>query len=262
MLINERRGSFLFLGTLLLGLDLEPDRAAPGRCGTCARCLDACPTRAFPAPYLLDARRCISYLTIELRGPIPRELRRPMGEMVFGCDICQDVCPWNERAARREPPATEPAFRARPGLASGRREDLEALVTLTEEAFRERFRGSPVKRAKRGGLARNACVALGNRGDPASAPVLLRALADDPEPLVRGHAAWALGQIALRAGAEAATEIRAALARRAAEEQDAFAAEECREALLAATTREACARRSIFPEETGNGESRQALPSR
>jgi epoxyqueuosine reductase len=201
MLTNERKGSFLFLGALLLGLALEPDRPAPGRCGTCARCLDACPTRAFPAPYLLDARRCISYLTIELKGSIPHELRPLIGELVFGCDICQEVCPWTEKAARREPTSGIAEFRARERLAAPSVMDLLALLALDDEGFRGRFRGSPVKRVKRRGLARNVCVALGNRGDAEAAPGLARALESDPEPLVRGHAAWALGRLAAQAAA-------------------------------------------------------------
>lgn len=225
MLLNERRGSWLFLGALLLGIELEPDRPAPGRCGSCARCLEACPTRAFVAPYLLDARRCISYLTIELRGPIPRELRPLIGEMIFGCDLCQEVCPWNERAARREPPSGEPAFRARPGLASAALEDLISLLELSEEGFRARFRGSAIRRAKRRGLARNVCVALGNRGDRRALAALLRALEKDPEPLVRGHAAWAIGALG------APGEARAALERAAEKDPEALVREEANAAL-------------------------------
>jgi len=195
MLINEGRGSNFFLSGVLTSLALPLDRAAPGRCGSCTRCLEACPTRAFKAPYLLDARRCISYLTIELQGAIPRELRPLMGEMVFGCDICQDVCPWNERAARRVAPSTIEDFRPRPGFATGALEDLVLLITLDEAAFRARFRRSPAKRTGRAAIARNACVALGNRGDPAALPMLKDALAHDPAPLVRAHAAWAIGRI-------------------------------------------------------------------
>jgi epoxyqueuosine reductase len=223
MLIDERKGSYLFLGALLLGIELEPDRAAPGRCGTCSRCLEACPTRAFPAPYLLDARRCISYLTIELRGPIPRDLRPLVGELVFGCDICQEVCPWTARAGRREAPSREAGFRARGALAAPSLEELVRLLGLSEAEFREEFRGSPVKRTKRRGLARNICVALGNRGDPAAIPALVKALETDPEPLVRGHAAWALGRLAAR-GDLSATAVEAL--RRAASDPDPFAREE------------------------------------
>jgi len=218
MLLREGAGSWLFLGEVLLPLDLVPDRAAPGRCGTCTRCLEACPTRAFVAPYLLDARRCISYLTIELRGPIPRDLRPLVGEMVFGCDICQEVCPWNRKAPAQADPIAIQALRPRPGLATGRLDDLLSLLDLTPAGFAARFRGSPVKRARRRGLLRNVCVALGNRGDPAAVPALARALFD-PEPLVRGHAAWALGRL----GGEAA---RLALATARAAEVDAWVREE------------------------------------
>src|SRR5205814_5325191 len=134
MLIDERRGSFFFLGALFLPFELEPDRAAPGRCGTCERCLDACPTRAFVAPYLLDARRCISYLTIELRGPIPRELRPLVGDWIFGCDVCQEVCPWNRKA----PPGREARFAPRPGWSAP---ELVSLLQLTPEEFARQFRG-------------------------------------------------------------------------------------------------------------------------
>jgi epoxyqueuosine reductase len=239
MLIHERRGSWLFLGSVLTSLDLPLDRAAPGRCGSCARCLDACPTRAFRAPYLLDARRCISYLTIELQGPIPRELRPLMGEMVFGCDICQEVCPWNERAERREPPAADPAFAPRPGLAGeGGTEALLALLSLDEAGFRARFRRSAARRPGRVGIARNAAVALGNRGDPAALPALLTALSGDPSPLVRGHAAWAVGRVAaaLPASDPRREEARAGLERATAEmgegaDADPGAREEARLAL-------------------------------
>jgi epoxyqueuosine reductase len=192
-LIHPRLGSWLFLGQLLLTVELPPSPAEPGSrpltCGRCTRCLEACPTDAFVAPYLLDARRCISYLTIELKGPIPRRLRPLVGNRIFGCDICQEVCPWNRRFAR---PTAEPAFQPRPGAAAPR---LLNLMALDEEGFRHRFRGSPVKRAKRRGLLRNVAVALGNWGHPAALPALARALRDT-EPLIRGHAAWALGRIA------------------------------------------------------------------
>jgi epoxyqueuosine reductase len=200
-LIHPRLGSWLFLGELLLAADIcptgpdAPRRSAelakpakPGTCGRCARCLDACPTAALVAPYVLDARRCTSYLTIELKGPIPRELRSLIGNRIFGCDICQEVCPWNRRFAR---PTEEPAFQPRPG---GIAPELLDLIALDEEGFRQRFRASPVLRAKRRGLLRNVCVALGNWGHPAAIPALIRVL-HDREPLIRGHAAWALGYI-------------------------------------------------------------------
>ncbi len=165
-------------------------------CGACTRCLDACPTSAFVGPHVLDARRCISYLTIELRGPIPHELRAPMGNWVFGCDLCQVVCPYNRRFAR---PGRLAALQARPEMVAPR---LLDLLALDEDGFRQRFRGSPVLRAKRRGLLRNVCVALGNWGDPAAVPGLVEAL-HDREALVRGHAAWALGRIATPAALKA-----------------------------------------------------------
>lgn len=190
-LIHPRLGSWLFLGELLVTVDLPPVRpqAPAGTCGRCTRCLAACPSHAFVAPYLLDARRCLSYLTIELKGPIPRELRPLLGNRIFGCDVCQEVCPWNRRFAR---PTAEPAFQPRPGAIAPL---LLDLIALDEEQFRERFRSSPIRRARRRGLLRNVAVALGNWGDPAAVPGLARAL-HDAEPLIRGHAAWALGRIA------------------------------------------------------------------
>ena len=169
-------------------------------CGHCTRCLDACPTRAFVAPHVLDARRCISYLTIELRGPIPRELRPLMENWVFGCDVCQEVCPYNRAA----PAASSPGLRSTVNLGSL---DLGELLTLTEAGFRARFRGTPVMRAKRRGLVRNACVAAGNSGDRSLAPTLVTLLSD-PEPLIRGHAAWALGRLG---GGEAGSRSRGLL---------------------------------------------------
>jgi len=194
--IHPRLGSWLFLGALLIGLPLPETvsrgglRSAPGQgtCGDCTRCLDACPTGALVGPYILDARRCISYLTIEHRGPIPRELRPMIGNRIFGCDICQQVCPWNRRYSR---PTTEAAFQPRPGVAAP---SLLDLMALDEEAFRQEFRKSPILRARRRGLLRNVAVALGNWGDAASVPALSVAL-QDAEPLIRGHAAWALGRI-------------------------------------------------------------------
>jgi epoxyqueuosine reductase len=193
-LIHPRLGSWLFLGELFLTVELA---AAPspvtqkGTCGECTRCLDACPTAAFVAPYILDARRCISYLTIELKGPIRRELRPSMGNHIFGCDICQEVCPWNRRFAK---PTTEPAFRPRAG---GIAPHLLHLMALDDKEFRRRFQSSPIQRTRRRGLLRNVCVALGNWGDPAAVPALVHGLRDH-ERLIRGHAAWALGCIASR----------------------------------------------------------------
>jgi len=191
MLIHKRQGSYLFLAALLLDLELQPDPPHDGfHCGTCTACLDACPTQAFPAPGQLDARLCISYLTIELRTTIPEDLRRPMGDWLFGCDICQEVCPWNRKA----PPAREPAFRPRADLAAV---DPIELLGLSDEEFRRRFRHTALWRARRRGLLRNAAIVLGNRRDPAALPALRRAQGD-PEPLVREAAHWAIEQIQQR----------------------------------------------------------------
>ncbi len=190
-LISRDLGSWLFVGELITDLDLEPDAPhARDYCGSCTRCIDVCPTRAIVAPYVVDSRRCISYLTIEHRGAIPRELRPLMGNLIFGCDICQDVCPWNKFAKVAE----DPAFHARPGNAAP---DLAELIGLTREAWAARFKGSPVKRAKYPGFLRNVAIALGNSGDPSAVPALARAL-EHEEPLVRGHAAWALGRLGAR----------------------------------------------------------------
>jgi epoxyqueuosine reductase len=186
-LINRRVGSWLFLGAILLDRELVYDAPASAHCGTCTRCLVACPTGALVAPGVLDARRCISYLTIELRGPIPRELRPLMGTHIFGCDICQAVCPWNRRA----PVSSDAAFLPRAGFAAP---ELMPLLRLSEDEFRARFRGSPVTRAKRRGLLRNVAVALGNLRDLRALPAL-EVVLHDAEPLIRGHAAWALGRI-------------------------------------------------------------------
>jgi epoxyqueuosine reductase len=188
MLLNKRAGSYFFLGALLLTLELTPDPLhESAHCGTCTACLDACPTQAFPTPGVLDSRRCISYLNIELRGPIAPELRPGVGDWLFGCDICQEVCPWNRKA----PAGTEPAFEARPGLEAV---DPVELLGLSEQEFRQRFRGTALLRSKRRGLLRNAALVLGNRGDPAALPALRRALTDC-EPLVREAAAWAIERI-------------------------------------------------------------------
>jgi epoxyqueuosine reductase len=188
MLLNKRHGSYVLLGALLLDLELRPD--APheaSHCGTCTACLDACPTHAFAAPGLLDSRRCLSYLTIELKGPVPEELRPEMREWLFGCDVCQEVCPWNRKAL----PGAEPALGTRPDLVAV---DLVELLGYSEEEFRRRFRGTALWRTRRRGLLRNAALILGNRGDPAALPVLRRAL-DDPEPVIRDAAAWAIARI-------------------------------------------------------------------
>jgi epoxyqueuosine reductase len=188
LLINKHLGSWFFLAALLSDVALDSDVAhTASHCGTCTRCLDACPTDAFVAPYELDARRCISYLTIELRGPIPVELRAGMGDWMFGCDVCQDVCPWNRKA----PHSAEPAFAPRSDL---RPVDARELLSLDAEAFRARFRHTPLARPKRAGLLRNAAIVLGNQRDRAAVPVLMERL-EDIEPVIRGACAWALGQI-------------------------------------------------------------------
>jgi epoxyqueuosine reductase len=185
MLINKHRGSYFFLGALLLDIELTPDEPhTASHCGTCTACLDACPTGAFPGPGWLDARRCISYLTIELRSAIPEDLRSGVGDWLFGCDICQDVCPWN-RKDMSQPEAL----------------DATEVLSLTDEAFRQRYRGTALERTKRRGLVRNAAIVLGNSGDPAALPVLRQALAD-PEPVVREAAAWAIAQIDNRCQSE------------------------------------------------------------
>ena len=181
--LNQKLGSWLFLGVMLTSLELTPDLPATDRCGSCTRCLDACPTNAFPAPYQLDATKCISYLTIEKRGAIPEDLREGIGRQVYGCDVCQDVCPWN-----REAPVTKIAdFTPRTQLVNP---DLAWLAALSLDEFREVFRGSPIKRAKYAGLRRNVAVAMGNSGDSRFVPALEK-LAQDDDPNVAEHARWA-----------------------------------------------------------------------
>jgi epoxyqueuosine reductase len=188
MLLNKRLGSYFFLGALLLDIELKPDAVhETSHCGTCTACLDACPTEAFLSPGQLDSRRCISYLTIELRGPIDRELRPLMDDWLFGCDVCQEVCPWNRKA----PDSAEPAWEARPDLQAL---DPIDLLGLSEEEFRRRFQGTAFLRTGRSGLLRNAAIVLGNRGDPGALPALRRAV-EDHDPVVRDAAAWAIEQI-------------------------------------------------------------------
>ncbi len=194
-LISPKKGSWFFLGELFVDLHLAYDRPMRDRCGKCDLCLKACPTNAFVGPYVLDGRRCISYLTIELKGWMPRHLRPLVGNHIFGCDICQAVCPYNVKAQE----TADAAFGPRPGFYAP---ELIPLLALTAEEFRQRFRGSPILRAKRRGFLRNVAVALGNSGSLEAIPALSRAL-DDKEPLVRGHAAWALGQIGSAAALEA-----------------------------------------------------------
>ena len=187
-LIHPTLGSYLFLGTALLDIPVSapaPDPVRPS-CGSCTRCLEACPTGALTAPRVLDARRCLSYLTIENRGPIPEALRPALGDQVFGCDVCQEVCPWNRKSvwAHQDEPAPD-----------------QATISLTEalmidpQTFRERYRHTPIWRATPEGLARNAAVVLGNAGDPGARPHLLKAAEHHPSDMVREHATWALAQL-------------------------------------------------------------------
>jgi len=193
-------GSWVFLAEIVTNLPLESDAPLKANCGSCEICLHACPTKALPNAYELDTPRCISFLTIELRGSIPLELRPLMGNLIFGCDICQEVCPVNKVAEKRLGQQGGANFRhhvvfqPRTTNTGGGTPELIPLLALTEEQFRERFRRSPIKRSKRRGLLRNVCVALGNSGDPRAIPALIEALRDN-EPLVRGHAAWALGRL-------------------------------------------------------------------
>jgi epoxyqueuosine reductase len=186
MLLDAKLGTWFFLGEILTTLDLPADAPQAERCGTCTRCITACPTGAITAPHRLDARRCISYLTIELKGPIPLELRPLIGDRIYGCDDCLDACPWNRFASV----SREAAFAARPAIGM----ELRDYLALDEVKFRELFRGSPIKRIKRRGFLRNVCVALGNVGDERDLPALREAAADW-EPLIAEHAAWAIAQI-------------------------------------------------------------------
>ncbi len=214
-ILNPTYGSWLLLGQIITDLTLAPDPPLVKTCGQCSRCLPACPTDAIVAPYVVDNLRCISYLTIENRGAIPVDLRAPMGNWVFGCDICQEVCPVNRKAKSTQ----DPNF-GRTDLSAV---DLVELLDMTDQQFRQRFAGTPIMRAKRVGMQRNACVALGNAADPVAVPALTRALRFAP-PLVRCHAAWALGRI----GGDAA---RAALGDALAGETDAEVLAEIKQAL-------------------------------
>jgi epoxyqueuosine reductase len=216
-LINPQQGSFFLLAEIFLGITLEPDIPfSVDRCGTCTRCIEACPTACIQADRTIDASRCISYLTIEIKGAIARDLRPQLGIWVFGCDICQLVCPWNQRFAqqdrsdRREFPFEQPY--------------LIPDLALSPQEFNRRFRGSAVKRAKRRGYLRNITVALGNSGYTPAIPQLVKSLNEDIEPLVRGHAAWALGRL----NGEPA---RRSLEEASLVEKDSYVLEEIRSAL-------------------------------
>ncbi len=221
LLLNRELGSYFFLGTLLLNRQLPADPPMEAEhCGTCDKCIVDCPTGAIVEPGVIDSRRCISYLTIELRGPMPRELRPLVGDYFFGCDICQEVCPWNDGA----PAAVEPRFKPRPGTINP---DLHELIFLSEEGFKVRFQGSAVMRARYDGFLRNVAVAIGNTGGISSLYVLIHTL-HHPEPMARGHAAWALGQIGAR---HRSTQVRDALETRLFSEKDDWVLEEIELAL-------------------------------
>ncbi len=216
LLLNQQQGSWFFLAALLTDVELAYDQQREtDHCGSCTACLDACPTDAFVQPYVLDARRCISYLTIELKTSIPAELRAPMGDWLFGCDVCQDVCPWNRRVPGSAEPDLEPRAEADP-------QELAGLFFLEDSQFRARFCDTPLWRPRRRGILRNAAIVLGNQRALAALPALVQGL-EDPEPLVRGASAWALG----RFGGPTAI---AALEQRLAAEQD----EEVRQEITAA----------------------------
>ncbi|MBI3127969.1 MAG: tRNA epoxyqueuosine(34) reductase QueG [Candidatus Tectomicrobia bacterium] len=248
LLLNRSLGSYFFLGVLLLNRPLPADAPfGEDHCGTCVRCIEACPTGAIVAPGVVDARRCISYLTIELRGPMPRELRPLVGDHFFGCDICQEVCPWNTDA----PPAAEPRFAPRPGAQSP---DLLALLEMDEKAFHRRFRGTPVMRSRYDGFLRNVAVAIGNTGGGEAVAPLLRALRHR-EPLARGHAAWALGRIGRRLGGEA---IRPVLEERLGRERDPWVHEEIELALGDLPS----VRLPVLPPAGGPGTNGNSHPAR
>lgn len=186
-IINQKKGSWLFLGVILTSLELAPDLPAPNLCGSCTRCIDACPTDAILAPYQLDSNKCISYLTIEKRGSISQDLRAGMGRHIFGCDICQDVCPWNRKA----PATTEPEFQPRTGLV---KPALDWLAEMSPEEFRATFRGSAIRRTKHTGLRRNAAIAMGNSGNAEFLPALERLAADEDEAISES-ALWAKARL-------------------------------------------------------------------
>ncbi len=193
-IIHQKKGSWLFLGVILTSLELQADIPAPDRCGTCTRCIAACPTNAFVAPYQLDANKCIAYLTIEKRGTIPEELRAGIGRQVFGCDICQDVCPWNRKA----PATTASDFQAQPKFVNPA---LDWLAEMSEEEFRSVFRKSAMRRTKRSGLRRNAVIAMGNSGDSKFLPVIEKLESDDDENVAES-AQWARNELLRRNGSK------------------------------------------------------------
>jgi epoxyqueuosine reductase len=222
-LINDRVGSYFFIADLIVDLELEFDPPGMGTCGRCTRCMDRCPTGAIKAPGVVDARLCISYLTIENRSEIPRRLRPLVGDWAFGCDVCQEVCPYNKRKATR---SRWPEFSE--GTGAGPYLEIEEVLGIrTDEEFGRRFAGTPLTRPGRAGLLRNCCVVAGNLGLERAVPALRRCLREDESPLVRSHAAWALGEIG---GAEAA--LREAVA----EESDPTCLEEIELALAGGTT--------------------------
>ncbi|MBF0287759.1 MAG: tRNA epoxyqueuosine(34) reductase QueG [SAR324 cluster bacterium] len=218
MIINWKKGSWLFLAEILLDIELAYSPfSVRGDCGSCTRCIEACPTNAIVADGLIDSRRCISYLTIELKGAIPSELRSAIGNLIFGCDICQDVCPWNRKA----PVSNEAGFQPTTGNIMP---NLISLMSLSPKEFNQRFKTSPIKRTKRKGLLRNVAIALGNWGRPEAIPALKQGLADE-QPLIRMHSAWGLGQIEHQ-------DAHDALAAAQKQEQDTGVLQEIRGALL------------------------------
>lgn len=233
-LINWESGSWYFLSEILISIELENDnQPVRGSCGTCTKCIEECPTDAIIEPNMLDSRLCISYLTIELKDSIPKELRPQIGNLIFGCDICQEVCPWNSKAV----PSSEQAFQPREG---NRTPELLSLIDITQTEFSAKFKGSPIKRTKRKGFLRNVIVAIGNWGSRTAVPALKKALTDD-EPLIRGHAAWALGQI----GGKRASEV---LHTQLTEENDPVVVLEIEEALKVITKNKNYTSISTLPE--------------
>lgn len=222
MVISPTHGPYLQLAELLTGMELPPDAPAPGTCGTCTACIDACPTQAITAPHEVDARRCLSYTTIELRGPIPRDLRAPQGDRLFGCDVCLEVCPFTKRSPRLTLAGNDRPRDLQPHRLLAEWTLLDVLE-LDEREYEAEWTGTAMRRATRSGLRRNAAVALGNRGDAAALPALAAAL-EDADPVVRGHAAWAIGRLDRR---------HPALDRARSGEQDAQVLDEIEAALAA-----------------------------